>query len=139
MYVRHAAWLAATPEKASKSRAESLAGSTMAEMPPVHVAGGLLETLWDMGVVSSGAAGAVPLGDLDIAAWQSNQGVRLTPWECRTIKMLSRQYANQSHDARKRDCPAPFAGIVRDDEAQRQRVDQMFRGLAARYKPKRKR
>jgi hypothetical protein len=52
--------------------------------------------------------GQVSISDLDLLAWQVNQGVDLSPWEVRTVKTLSREYAAMLSEATDANCPAPW-------------------------------
>lgn len=45
-----------------------------------------------MGPASSGAGGPEPLTFAEIAAWRQLAGVRLTPWQARALRNLSRDY-----------------------------------------------
>lgn len=53
--------------------------------------------------------GPTPLTQEELGWWQHNIGIKLTPWECRTIIKLSKEYLSESHKATKRDCPSPWA------------------------------
>lgn len=68
----------------------------------------LADYLFEIGPSASGGMGDGPIGHGDIAAWMANTGIRLTPWEARTLRRLSVDYVAESHKATKRNCPAPW-------------------------------
>lgn len=77
-------------------------------MPPLPGLEYLLNLLFEIGPVMSGAMGAGPLTHGEIEAAQRNLGIRLSPWECRTLRRLSIEYLNEQHRAEKRDAKAPW-------------------------------
>ncbi len=56
----------------------------------------------------AGGMGSSPLTHQEIGEWQRNIGLKLTPWECRSLRKLSIEYLNESQRATKRDCIAPW-------------------------------
>jgi hypothetical protein len=76
------------------------------DMPPLVGMEHLLHALFEIGPVTSGAAG--PIGQADIGWYQWNTGVRFTAWECRTLRNLSAMYLDQSNKATQRDCKPPW-------------------------------
>ena len=97
MYVRHCAWLAATPEGADKSRSEALNGEH--EMPPIECFDWLINILFEIG------AG---LSYRDIKDFMEVTGVILSQEECSMLKGLSDQYMSQYSKSRDKKCPAPY-------------------------------
>lgn len=75
---------------------------------PILEAGYIIEHLFDCGPVMSSGMGASPLTHEEIRAYQANIGIELLPWEVRFIRRLSRDYVNESHNATKMNCPAPW-------------------------------
>ena len=61
-----------------------------------------------------------------MAAWQQISGVELLPWEAKTLRRLSNDYADQAHKSRKADCFAPFL----PDEDEETIDDRVSRGFA---------
>ena len=55
----------------------------------------MLEYMQDIGL----SIGENALTHGEIESWQRNIGVRLNPWECRTIKRLSSAYLSEFHKA----------------------------------------
>lgn len=117
MYIKHAAWLNAIPERAegdrSKkpqlSRREFLAkqGVSEPDMPECD-AMHIIEYLFELGPIMSGAMSGAALTHSEIAAWQSNTGVRLQSWEARFLRQLSMDYLIESQLAAKLARPAPW-------------------------------
>lgn len=88
----------------------------------------LIEYLYDVGPTLSSGAGPIPLTEQEIAAWQTNTGIDLLPWESRVLKRLSREFLSQMHASEKRDCPAPWRPAPDIDRAQvAARVRSLFR------------
>lgn len=73
-----------------------------------------------------------PITDLDLFAWQSNQGVRLRGWECQAIRQLSREWCAMAVKAKEKTCPQPYIGPVELDNQRRERVAQAMRDWAKR-------
>lgn len=76
-------------------------------LPPLGVAGHLVNYLFEVGPVGYGAMGPVPLTHSELAAWQSNTGIELNAWEARALRRLSMDYLAASNAATAPDCP-PF-------------------------------
>lgn len=105
VYVRQAAWLNTVPEKAKLPRYKTSA----AVMPPLRAGAYLAEILFDIGpAVPAGMGGLVAIQDVDLAAWQSNRDLRLSAWECRTIRKLSQAYASEASSASDPKAIAPY-------------------------------
>lgn len=76
-----------------------------------HIGGGayLIEILFEVGPSkSTGMGGHAPIDDVDLAAWMSNQNVKLKPWEARTIRQISREYAAMLSEAVEPNTPPPW-------------------------------
>ncbi|WP_343526745.1 hypothetical protein [Sphingomonas sp.] len=138
------AWLAATPkppegsrraerwEKApattKRSRAETMgkkaAESAMPPNPMPHV----IERFIEMGMVEAAGMGTVPLGWQTIAAWSQMTGVRLCPWEARTIRRLSVEYLAEGRRAEAETCPPPWKAPVSqaDVDAERAALERLL-------------
>lgn len=117
LYVKQLAWLNAVPERAkgdtSTTRMTRLEGfraqqkDYQPDMPPAE-ATYLLDHLLEVGPVSSSGMGAFALTFQELQSWQEQIGLCLQPWEVRMLRQLSRDYLNESHEAEKRDRPAPW-------------------------------
>jgi len=120
LYVRHSAWLHATPErpKHDKSgaprlsrieriKAERKDDQYRPDMPPVS-AGHIIDYLWEVGPTLSagGYPGSITHGEL--RSWQVNTGITLQPWEIRFMRRLSHEYLAELHAAEKPERPAPW-------------------------------
>jgi hypothetical protein len=79
------------PEKSKQSRLEK---NPQSRFPPLDWGGHLIGWLFEAGPVLSTGMGLAPLCDRDLVAWQENQGLLLTGWECSTLIRLSRIYAS---------------------------------------------
>ena len=76
-------------------------------MPPcsaLHLAGYLFE----IGPTVAAGMGDGPITHGDIAAWMRNTGIRLSPWQARTLRRLSLDYLAESNKATERGHPAPW-------------------------------
>jgi hypothetical protein len=91
-----------------KIRREANNDSFTPDMPPLDLDSHLLSYFWEIGPTMGGEMGASPLTHGEIESWQRNVGIKLTAWECRTLKRLSIEYLNESGKATKRDCPPPW-------------------------------
>lgn len=92
-------------------------------MPPIGAAGYLIEILFEIGPTKpAGMGGQIGIDEADLIAWQQNQRVRLSPWECKTIRSLSRDYAAMLFEASKPDCPQPYVAKLRLSDEQRVRI-----------------
>ncbi len=76
-------------------------------MPPCD-AEYLASYLFEVGPTSPAGVGEGPISHGEIAAWMANTGIRLNPWEARTLRRLSIDYLNESGKATTRGHPAPW-------------------------------
>lgn len=74
----------------------------------------LLDYWQDLGLVSAGMAGAVPLSANDIYAWSNLSGLELTPWEFSVLRQLSQNYAVYLNKGENPDEPPPYGALVQD-------------------------
>ncbi len=103
--------------------------------PDIGEAGYLVDIWHDMGRVTSGGMGPVPLSWSEMQSWQDLTGVVLQPWELQMIRLMSTAYAGQSADAQEADCPAPYNVVESvDRESVEKRLARMF-GVYAKKKP----
>lgn len=119
LYVKHSAWLNATPSRAPEDKSTSPSLSRIErmrrankdedpEMPPVGAGGYLLGYLFEIGpTLDSG-----PLTQAELRAWQLNVGIVLEPWEIRVLRRLSCDYVASSHAAIDRNAPAPWGAAI---------------------------
>jgi hypothetical protein len=94
-------------------------------MPPI-ASEYLIEHLLDVGPTIAGGMGESALSHAELRAYQQNTGVEFTPWEARTLRRLSFDYLQQSHESTKIDCPAPW---VPDESMEREKVAKKVKGL----------
>lgn len=115
--MRHSAWLDTVPEKSKQPRRKCRS----VRMPPLCAGHYLIEILFEAGPTKpAGMGGVVALDDLDLLAWQINQGMTLSAWECRTVRHLAREYAAMLVEARDPNYPPPYIeGPPRTADARR--------------------
>lgn len=102
---------------------ESAGGYFEPDMPDPGAAAYLLGHLWAAGPT----LGDQVLTQGELRHYQENTGIRLTPWECNTLRRLSGEYLSESCKAKDSDCPPPFAESA---DAQRLRRAQVRRKLS---------
>lgn len=91
-------------------------------MPDAGDGSYLLAHFWSVGPTQGDSV--ITSGEL--RDYQSNMGIELSPWECKTLRRLSVDYLNESHRATKADCPPPFTATtdlhrIHDAEMRRRR------------------
>jgi hypothetical protein len=74
------------------------------DMPEAGAAEYLLGHFWAVGPTLGDEA----LTDTELRNHQENMGTPFSPWECKILKRLSREYLAESHRATRRDCKPPF-------------------------------
>lgn len=84
-------------------------------MPPLPLPH-IIERWTEIGMTGSNGMSATPLPWAEIAAWQANTGVRLSPWEARLMRALSIAYVHQSRISEDETCPSPWRGEVTEAE-----------------------
>jgi hypothetical protein len=80
-------------------------------MPPLLLPH-IVERWTEIGMTGSNGMSATPLSWAEIAAWQVNTRVTLSPWEARLIRSLSIAYLVQSRISEAETCPPPWRGEV---------------------------
>ncbi len=143
LWVRHAAWLNAVPERADNdkskkpnvSRREALEkdGDEAPEMPPIDAAY-LIGYLWEIGPSVAAGMGSGPISHTEIESWQRNTGIELNAWEARTLRRLSMDYVSESQKATAIDAEAPWQESPDVIEAPNRAAEDMrsaIRALAA--------
>lgn len=105
VFVKYSAWVNTVPDKGKVPRRQLKEPA----YPKVVNGGYLLEILFEAGPVKiAGMASQVAIDEMDLTAWQMNQQIALSPWECKTIRMLSREYAAMLSEAVNPNCPSPY-------------------------------
>lgn len=109
------AWTSYKGEGWTKTRGELLPDSSPHKaLPIVKFAPYLLQYCFEVGMVKSGAMGAVALEWVDLAAWVSLSKVYLHPEEARIIIDASRNYVSWLAKSKDDNCPAPFPETTED-------------------------
>lgn len=134
------AWLNATPEaeqpkgeakRETKSRQQQLADADIEpEMPELAWGRHLIDYLLEVGPVMAAGMGSAPITFTELSNWQEQVGLRLTPWEVRTLRRLSLEYNSESQLATKPDRDPPFVSldVLRLQNAQIERDLDNFLG-----------
>jgi hypothetical protein len=105
LFVKQAAWLNTIPSKAKRPRRETKSDA----MPQIEAGAHLLEILFEVGPSKSSGMGAqTGIDEIDLVAWQYNQGISLTPWEAKAVRTLSKEYAHMLGQASDATCPPPW-------------------------------
>lgn len=104
---------------------EAAGGYFEPDMPDAGAAAYLLGHLWSAGPT----LGDQQLTHGELRNYQENEGIRLTPWECGTLRRLSGEYLDASHQAREADCPPPYAESTDAKRLLRNRVKAKLRSF----------
>ena len=135
LFVKYQAWLGTAPDKRDGEKIDPLPRVqtlTPGEIRfPPNPAEYLTCWLFDIGPAVPGGFGVVAIGWRDLAGWQEITGIELRPWEARILRELSHAFVAQSREARKRDCPVPYAGSADDDRRAdvASKIKALFGGL----------
>lgn len=106
-------------------------------MPNLGDGAYLVEILFEVGPSKpTGMGGHRPIDDLDLAAWMSNQNVRLSPWEARTVRQISREYAAMLSEAVEPNTPPPWVDAKAMDEERRAKIAKAMSDWANRINSK---
>lgn len=93
------------------------------DMPDPGAAAYLLRHFWAVGPTE----GDQTLTHAELRHYQENEGTRLTPWECDTLRAMSGAYLGESFKARERDCPPPYADSSDAQRLRKVRVREKLR------------
>lgn len=92
-------------------------------MPPLGAGAYLIEILFEIGPAKpSGFGGSSAIDEVDLASWMANQNVKLTPWEAKAIRQLSREYAAMLADAVEPNTPPPWVNPNLITQEHRQKI-----------------
>lgn len=94
-------------------------------MPDLAWGRNLIDYLLEVGPVMAAGMGSAPITFTELGNWQEQLGLRLSPWEVRTLRRLSIEYNSESQAATKPDREPPFAS----SDAARLRNAQIERDL----------
>lgn len=100
-------------------------------MPEVGDAEYLIGYWRSVGLAMSGALGSGPITSTELFAWQSGQGVELTPFEFDVILEMSRSYLSLMQAGSKPECPPPYGDPVNefDRKAVSEKVSGAFKAF----------
>ena len=126
-FVKHAAWLNTIPSKAKRPRRETKSDA----MPRIEAGAHLLEILFEVGPAKpSGMGGQIGIDEVDLVAWQYNQGISLTPWEAKAVRTLSKEYAYMLSQASDAHCPPPWVDPYILTYEQQQKISEAMASWA---------
>lgn len=111
LYVRHCAWLNATPEKAAQSRFLRMKADGIDPVMPEISAEYLVNYLMEIGPTMPGSGD--PLTHSELRAWQENTGIELNAWQVRLLRRLSSEYASEIIKSTKPEAKPPFGELYR--------------------------
>ena len=133
LFVKQAAWLNTIPSKAKRPRRETKSDT----MPPLLGGAYLVEILFEVGPAKPiGMGGNTAIDEVDLAAWMSNQGVTLMPWEAKTVRQLSREYAAMLSEAVEPNTPAPWHDPIVMTPERRDKISKAMSDWANRINTK---
>lgn len=113
-------------KRESKSRQQALQDADVEpEMPELEWGRHLIDYLLEVGPVAATGMGSAPITFTELSNWQAQLGLRLSPWEVRTLRRLSAEYNSESQLATTPDRDPPFAS----SDAARLRNAQIERDL----------
>ena len=113
-----------TNVRENKTRLEKLKAqdSQQINMPTLGEVAYVADFASDIGI-----ARAEPVGWVEIAAYESLIGCKLTPWESRTIRKMSLAYVDQAYKSIESSCLPPHYTDNRTDAERRAQVDESIR------------
>ena len=120
LYARQLGWFHAIPksDKPSKqkaiSRGERITSNGGTPLMPQVDAEYLLLHWHSMGLVSTGAMGAIALSSHEIMAWSCLSAVELEPWEFNCIRQMSQNYVSSLHSGENANEPPPFGSLAQE-------------------------
>lgn len=98
------------------------------DLPDPGPAGYLLEVFFDLGPFLQSPMGSVPIGYEQLVAWQFIHGVRLNPWEGKTLCGLSNIYLGAIDAAKDPGAPRP-GSVDESPEQAEERRERVSSGL----------
>lgn len=100
-------------------------------MPPVGEESYLLQIWFDLGMIGSGAMGAIQLSAQEIQAWSSLSGIELEPWEYTCIRKMSSVYLSMLSKGENPDEPPPHGDPINefDRNAVQKKVVNAFKSF----------
>ena len=83
-------------------------------MPPIGEESYLLNYWFDLGMVGSGAMGAIQLSSLEIKSWADLTGIVLEPWEYTCIRKMSSVYLSMLNKGEDPDALPPYGDPINE-------------------------
>lgn len=144
MYVRHLAWLNATPDGLKESRIAFFRKQLDRDpdLPPTAGCEYLLEYLFRIGTGKQTGMGLVNLDWTDIDAWCRRSKINLTGWESETIFQMSGSYVSSFLSGKEKSAQPPYGAPSKREEKTKEDISsgilKAFEAAAANGKQKRK-
>jgi hypothetical protein len=135
LYAQQLGWFHSTPKSDSKdkqpTRAEKIISNGGTPLMPEIDADYLVGYWQDIGLVSSGINGAVPLSASEIYAWCTLSAVELEPWEFTALRQMSQGYAAYLHKGENANEPPPHGSLVQefDRDVVQKKVSNAFKSF----------
>jgi len=85
--------------------------------------------LLEVGPVSAGAMGPVPLSFLEIESWKNQSGIRLSYWETLLLRHCSQEWMSAQYTARKPGAIPPWTLSNQSSPDRRKQVADRLRKL----------
>ena len=83
-------------------------------MPKIGEESYLLQIWFDLGMVGSGAMGAIQLTAQEISAWSNLSGVELEPWEFACIRKMSAAYLRHLNEGENPESLPPYGDPINE-------------------------
>lgn len=106
------------------------------DTPQIDCSEYLIGYLFEFGPLIYGPMGSAPVTHAELAAWQYNIGIRLTPWEVRLLHHLSRAYINELQASADIQRPSPWDDTEVERVGQNRKTENMRAAIRAMAKPK---
>lgn len=135
--MRQIAWLDTRPDKADGDKSKTPEPTRRERLKkdgvdfpdlPHCTAIYLAAYLFEIGPTVPTGMGDAPIPHSEIAAWQANTGIRLSPWEALTLRRMSVDFASECAAAQKRDCKSPLQ--AQESGEDKSRVDKLVQSNA---------
>ena len=99
-------------------------------MPPIDA--DYIVGYWhELGLVGSGAMGAVCLSSFEIMAWCDLSAVELEPWEFTAIRKMSQNYISLLHAGENQSEPPPYGSLSQeyDRDVVQKKISNAFKAF----------
>lgn len=123
LYIRHLAWLSATPDGQKRTRYEQLKGNPLVSVEPDDSALWVVSQAMECGLSSSNGFGASVISWQEIEAWAN---VALANrWTQATVRKMSEAYVRELHAAKDIHRQPPIVSVM-DNNTRAEVVSRQF-------------